>query len=38
MRTCAKCGKANLPTRKYCLRCGTSLIPSEKSEPQKPAP
>ena len=38
MKTCAKCGKANLPTRKYCLRCGASLISAPKPEPQKAAP
>ena len=26
MRTCASCGKANNPIRKYCTRCGKSLI------------
>lgn len=26
MRTCEKCGKANKPTRKYCIRCGGSLM------------
>ncbi len=26
MRTCEKCGKANQPTRKFCIRCGASLI------------
>ncbi|MFW9890042.1 MAG: zinc ribbon domain-containing protein, partial [Candidatus Thorarchaeota archaeon] len=38
MITCAKCGKANLPTRKYCLRCGASLISASKPEPEKPVP
>ena len=36
MRTCAKCGKANLPTRKYCLRCGASLISVDEPEAPKP--
>ena len=31
MRTC-KCGKANLPTRKYCIRCGASLLKAEEKE------
>lgn len=26
VRTCEKCGKANQPTRKFCIRCGASLI------------
>ena len=30
LRTCDKCGKANEPTRKFCIRCGTSLIKPEK--------
>jgi len=40
MRNCANCGKANQPTRKYCIRCGRSLI--SKAPPKKvtttPAP
>ena len=39
MRSCEKCGKANQPTRKFCIRCGASLI--KKSKPQAvttPAP
>jgi hypothetical protein len=37
VRTCEKCGKANQPTRKFCIRCGGSLI--KKSLPQAaPAP
>ena len=28
MKTC-KCGKANQPTRKYCIRCGALLIETE---------
>lgn len=31
MRNCPKCGKANQPTRKFCIRCGEKLI-----QPQKP--
>ncbi|MBY8997302.1 MAG: hypothetical protein KGD60_06190 [Candidatus Thorarchaeota archaeon] len=43
VRTCDKCGKANQPTRKYCIRCGASLIktakPKEKAQlPETPAP
>jgi hypothetical protein len=30
MRTCPKCGRANQPTRKYCIRCGGSLLSVEK--------
>jgi len=26
MRVCAKCGKANQETRKFCIRCGASLL------------
>lgn len=26
MRVCSNCGKSNLPTRKFCIRCGRSLI------------
>lgn len=37
MRTCASCGKANNPIRKYCTRCGKSLI-SVKEEKPSPAP
>ncbi|MHA2426168.1 MAG: hypothetical protein ACXAEF_15375 [Candidatus Thorarchaeota archaeon] len=38
MRMC-KCGKANQPTRKYCIRCGESLIGQEKKKtPAAPAP
>ena len=33
MRNCANCGKANQPTRKYCIRCGRSLI--SKSPPKR---
>ena len=31
MKTC-KCGKANQPTRKYCIRCGVSLLKAEGNE------
>jgi hypothetical protein len=35
MRTCASCGKANNPIRKYCTRCGKPLIQTseEKAAP-----
>jgi len=29
MRTCPKCGRANQPTRKYCVRCGGLLLAVE---------
>lgn len=29
MRTCPKCGRANQPTRKYCIRCGSLLLSVE---------
>jgi len=32
VRTCEKCGKANQPTRKFCIRCGASLIKKEKPQ------
>lgn len=35
MRTCASCGKANEPTRKYCVRCGKSLLTSRVDESTK---
>lgn len=30
MRVCSKCNKANLPTRKYCIRCGSALVTPPK--------
>ena len=33
MRTCASCGKANNPIRKYCTRCGKSLISTKEATP-----
>ncbi|MFW9794380.1 MAG: hypothetical protein ACFFEE_08765 [Candidatus Thorarchaeota archaeon] len=37
MRECAKCGRQNQPTRKYCTRCGASLlIPLETEKPPTP--
>lgn len=43
MRSCEKCGKANEPTRKFCIRCGASLIMKAKPQaapttPKTPAP
>jgi len=32
VRTCEKCGKAKQPTRKFCIRCGASLIKKEKPQ------
>ena len=37
MRTCDKCGKANQDTRKFCIRCGASLLKPIKATPA-PAP
>ncbi len=34
MKECAKCGRQNQPTRKYCTRCGASLL--KVVEPEKP--
>jgi len=34
LRNCEKCGKANQPTRKFCIRCGASLIKPEKPRPR----
>jgi hypothetical protein len=38
VRTCEKCGKANQPTRKFCIRCGASLIKKELPKAPAPAP
>jgi len=38
VRTCEKCGKANQPTRKFCIRCGASLIKKELPKASAPAP
>lgn len=38
LRTCDKCGKANQPTRKYCIRCGGSLLKKTKPTPAAAAP
>jgi hypothetical protein len=35
MRTCPSCGKANNPIRKYCVRCGKSLLASKVDESAK---
>jgi hypothetical protein len=37
LRTC-KCGKANNPTRKFCVRCGESLLKPIKKKPAAPEP
>ena len=33
MKTCASCGKVNIPTRKYCTRCGKLLIIVKNDKP-----
>ena len=39
VRNCEKCGKANQPTRKFCIRCGGSLIKKAKpAAAREPAP
>ncbi|MHA2603234.1 MAG: hypothetical protein AM324_014020 [Candidatus Thorarchaeota archaeon SMTZ1-83] len=40
MKVCSKCNKANLPTRKYCIRCGNTLVtpPKKRAEPTPQAP
>lgn len=35
MRTCPSCGKANNPIRKYCVRCGKSLLIASVDKPAK---
>lgn len=38
MRICSKCGRSNSVTRKYCVRCGASLIQAiKKKEPKEVA-
>jgi hypothetical protein len=36
MKTCPKCGRANSPTRKFCMRCGASLLKSLEEETPEP--
>jgi hypothetical protein len=38
VKTCDKCGKANQPTRKFCIRCGSSLIKKEAPKEKAPLP
>ncbi len=39
MITCSSCGKANQPTRKFCIRCGASLLAKIQAPvPKAPAP
>lgn len=38
MRICPKCGKANDVTRKYCVRCGSSLIKDVEDPTFQPEP
>lgn len=35
VRNCENCGKANQPTRKFCIRCGASLIKAQKPSAAK---
>jgi len=37
LRICAKCGKANDVTRKYCTRCGASLLKGAEEKTTKPS-
>ncbi|MHA1902604.1 MAG: zinc ribbon domain-containing protein [Candidatus Thorarchaeota archaeon] len=37
MRVCTNCNKSNDPTRKFCIRCGKSLITKQKKAKPKPA-
>jgi ribosomal protein L40E len=37
LKICEKCGKANDVTRKYCTRCGASLIKKDTEEKPMPA-
>lgn len=37
MRTCPKCGRANDVTRKFCVRCGTSLLAAAEESKPKPS-
>lgn len=36
MITCQNCGKTNEPTRKFCIRCGKSLLRPVKEKAEKP--
>ncbi len=38
MRVCSNCGKSNLPTRKFCIRCGRSLIDTKVEVKRATAP
>ena len=38
MKTCPKCGRANSPTRKFCMRCGASLLKPLEEETPEPEP
>ena len=38
MKTCPKCGRANSPTRKFCMRCGASLLAPLEEEAPEPEP
>ncbi|TFG03817.1 zinc ribbon domain-containing protein, partial [Candidatus Thorarchaeota archaeon] len=36
MQTCPKCGRANDVTRKYCVRCGASLLKRDEDSTPEP--
>ncbi len=36
MISCQNCGKTNEPTRKFCIRCGQSLLKPVKAKAEKP--
>lgn len=38
MLTCQSCGKANQPTRKFCIRCGASLLSTQVGSKEAPSP
>ncbi len=38
MRVCSNCGKSNLPTRKFCIRCGRSLLDTKVEMKRATAP
>jgi uncharacterized OB-fold protein len=34
-RICPNCGTANNPTRRFCMKCGTSLVEAPTPPPTK---
>ncbi|MHA1653450.1 MAG: zinc-ribbon domain-containing protein [Candidatus Thorarchaeota archaeon] len=38
MRVCPECGKANLPERKFCIRCGAKLVRPKRRKRAEPRP